>query len=59
SCMYDIDFFLDVNKQSVYMNLFPLNSDFDQDSMVVVVFPADENVQLLTQAVLVEIGRAS
>ncbi|EAS76557.1 hypothetical protein V12G01_01075 [Vibrio alginolyticus 12G01] len=41
------------------MNLFPLNSDFDQDSMVVVVFPADENVQLLTQAVLVEIGRAS
>ncbi|AGV19886.1 hypothetical protein VAL01S_01_02030 [Vibrio alginolyticus NBRC 15630 = ATCC 17749] len=57
--MYDIDFFLDVNKQSVYMNVFPLNSDFDQDSMVVVVFPADENVQLLTQAVLVEIGRAS
>ena len=57
--MYDIDFFLDVNKQSVYMNVFPLNSDFDQDSMVVVVFPADENVQLLTRAVLVEIGRAS
>jgi hypothetical protein len=57
--MYDIDFFHGVNKQSVYMNVFSLNSDFDQDSMVVVVFPADENVQLLTQAVLVEIGRAS
>lgn len=57
--MYDIDFFLDLNKQSVYMNVFPLNSDFDQDSMVVVVFPADENVQLITRAVLVEIGRVS
>ncbi|HHF3077666.1 hypothetical protein [Vibrio diabolicus] len=37
-----------MNKQSVYMNLFPLNSDFDQFSMAIMVFPADENAQFPT-----------